>query len=162
MQEVIDSPKFKERFKDAKLQNKILGWGLPLGSKKNRRISGNRFMLVGDSGSLIDPFTGEGIGNAMFSGKWAAEQARDSIAANNFSAKELLKYDKTVYKKIGKELQVSKVMQRIIKYPWLFNWMIRKIKRNDELRETITFMFDDLDLRKKFTSPIFYLRVLFK
>ena len=119
-------------------------------------------MLVGDSGSLIDPFTGEGIGNAMFSGKWAAEQARNSIATKDFSVKELLKYDKTVYKKIGGELQVSTFMQKLIKYPWLFNWMIRKIKRNDELRETITFMFDDVDLRKKFTSPMFYLRVLFK
>ena len=162
MLDVLDSPKFKKRFKDAKLQNKIQGWGLPLGSKKNRPISGNRFMLAGDSGSLIDPFTGEGIGNAMFSGKWAAEQARDSITSNDFSANELHKYDKTVYKKIGGELQVSTVMQRLIKYPWLFNWMIRKIKRNEELRETITFMFDDVDLRKKFTNPMFYLRVLFK
>ena len=162
MLEVLESEKFKERFKDARLQDKIQGWGLPLGSKKKRPISGNRFMLIGDSGSLIDPFTGEGIGNAMFSGKWAAEQARDSIAAKDFSAKELLKYDKTVYKKIGGELQVSTFMQKLIKYPWLFNWMIRKIKRNDELRETITFMFDDVDLRKKFTSPMFYLRVLFK
>jgi hypothetical protein len=84
------------------------------------------------------------------------------LATKDLSAKELLKYDKTVYKKIGGELQVSTVMQRLIKYPWLFNWKIRKIKRNDELRETITFMFDDVDLRKKFTSPIFYLRVLFK
>ena len=162
MLEVLESEKFKERFKDARLQDKIQGWGLPLGSKKKRPISGNRFMLIGDSGSLIDPFTGEGIGNAMFSGKWAAEQARDSIAAKDFSANELLKYDKTVYKKIGGELQVSTFMQKLIKYPWLFNWMIRKIKRNDELRETITFMFDDVDLRKKFTSPMFYLRVLFK
>lgn len=162
MQDVIESPKFKERFKDATLQNKIVGWGLPLGSKKNRPISGNRFMLIGDSGSLIDPFTGEGIGNAMFSGKWAAEQARNSIAANDFSANELRTYDKVVYKKIGGELQVSAAMQKLIKYPWLFNWMIRKIKRNDELRETITFMFDDVDLRKKFTNPMFYLKVLFK
>ena len=162
MLEVLESEKFKERFKDARLQDKIQGWGLPLGSKKKRPISGNRFMLIGDSGSLIDPFTGEGIGNAMFSGKWAAEQARDSIAAKDFSANELLKYDKTVYKKIGGELQVSTFMQKLIKYPWLFNWMIRKIKRNEELRETITFMFDDVDLRKKFTSPMFYLRVLFK
>lgn len=162
MLEVIDSPKFKERFKDAKLQNKILGWGLPLGSKKNRPISGERFLLTGDAASVIDPFTGEGIGNAMFTGKWAAEQARDSLEANDFSAKELLKYDKTVYKKIGGELRVSTIMQRLIKYPWLFNWMIRKIKRNPELRETITFMFDDVDLRKQFTSPMFYLRVLFK
>ena len=162
MLEVLESPKFKDRFKDAKLQNKILGWGLPLGSKKNRPISGERFLLAGDAANVIDPFTGEGIGNAMFTGKWAAEQVRDSLVSNNFSANELRKYDKTVYKKIGGELRVSTVMQRLIKYPWLFNWMIRKIKRNPELRETITFMFDDIDLRKKFTSPMFYLRVLFK
>jgi|TARA_B110000902_G_scaffold5289_2_gene6190 geranylgeranyl reductase family protein len=162
MLEVLESPKFKDRFKDAKLQNKILGWGLPLGSKKNRPISGERFLLAGDAASVIDPFTGEGIGNAMFTGKWAAEQVRDSLVSNNFSANELRKYDKTVYKKIGGELRVSTVMQRLIKYPWLFNWMIRKIKRNPELRETITFMFDDVDLRKKFTSPMFYLRVLLK
>ncbi|PCJ63760.1 MAG: geranylgeranyl reductase [Bacteroidetes bacterium] len=162
MLDVLESPKFKERFKNAKLQNRIQGWGLPLGSKKNRPISGNRFMLAGDSASLIDPFTGEGIGNAMFSGKWAAEQARDSLTANDFSANALHQYDKTVYKKIGGELRVSTIMQKLIKYPWLFNWMIRKIKRNDELRETITFMFDDVDLRKKFASPLFYLRVLFK
>lgn len=162
MLEVLESEKFKERFKDARLQDKIQGWGLPLGSKKKRRISGNRFMLIGDSGSLIDPFTGEGIGNAMFSGKWAAEQARDSLATNDFSANELHKYDQTVYKKIGGELMVSAWMQKFIKLPWLFNWMIGKIKRNDELRETITFMFDDVDLRKKFTNPMFYLRILFK
>ena len=119
-------------------------------------------MLAGDAANVIDPFTGEGIGNAMFTGKWAAEQVRDSLVSNNFSANELRKYDKTVYKKIGGELRVSTVMQRLIKYPWLFNWMIRKIKRNPELRETITFMFDDVDLRKKFTSPMFYLRVLLK
>lgn len=162
MLEVLESPKFKKRFKNAKLQTKIHGWGLPLGSKKNRSISGERFLLVGDAASVIDPFTGEGIGNAMFTGKWAAEQTRDSLASNQFSANELGNYDKTVYKKIGGELRVSTVMQRLIKYPWLFNWMIRKINRNPELRKTITFMFDDIDLRKKFTSPMFYLRILFK
>jgi len=40
------------------------GYGLPLGSKK-RVLSGDRYMLVGDAASLIDPFTGEGIGNAF-------------------------------------------------------------------------------------------------
>ena len=34
MLEVLESEKFKERFKDARLQDKIQGWGLPLGSKK--------------------------------------------------------------------------------------------------------------------------------
>ncbi|MDB9883066.1 hypothetical protein OAD66_08050 [Bacteroidia bacterium] len=78
-------------------------------------------MLVGDSASLIDPFTGEGIGNAMISGKWASEQARDALYEGDFSVNALKQYDKTVYKKIGGELRVSAVMQKLIKYPWLFN-----------------------------------------
>lgn len=162
MLEVLASPKFKDRFKNATLKKTIVGWGLPLGSKKNRPISGHRFLLVGDAACVIDPFTGEGIGNAMFTGKWAAEQARNALEANDFGAKKLIQYDKTVYRKIGGELRVSALMLRLINYPWLFNWLIAKIKRNKELQETITFMFDDVDLRKKFTNPLFYLRVLLK
>ncbi len=161
MQEVIESDKFKQRFANAELLGGIQGWGLPLGSKQ-RPISGTRFMVAGDAASLIDPFTGEGIGNAMFSGKWAAEQAQKALEHSNFSGSFLKEYDKTVYKKLGSELKVSTVMQKLIKYPWLFNWMIRKIKRNQELRQTITFMFDDVDLRKKFSNPLFYLRILFR
>jgi len=160
MEEVLESKQFKARFENAELEGKILGLGLPLGSKK-RTLSGNRFMLTGDSGSLIDPFTGEGIGNAMYSGKWAAEQAKICLEENDFSATKLAAYDKLVYKKLGKEFQVSNLMQKLILFPRTFNWMIAKIKRNKELRQTITFMFDNVDLRKKFRNPIFYLKVLF-
>ena len=57
---IANHPMLKERFKDAELTDKVTGFGLPLGSKK-RPISGDCFMLVGDAGHLIDPFTGEGI-----------------------------------------------------------------------------------------------------
>src|SRR5690606_11571017 len=67
-------PEFKQRFAGAELMGDIKGYGLPLGSKK-RVISGDNYMLVGDAASLIDPFTGEGISNAMISGRWAATQA---------------------------------------------------------------------------------------
>nr|MBP7497910.1 geranylgeranyl reductase family protein [Bacteroidales bacterium] len=40
---------------------------LPLGTKKYN-ISGERFLLTGDAACLTDPFTGEGVANAMFSG----------------------------------------------------------------------------------------------
>ncbi|KAA3641554.1 MAG: geranylgeranyl reductase, partial [Bacteroidetes bacterium] len=52
--EVIDShPEISERFKDAEMIGKLEGYGLPLGSK-SRHISGERFMLVGDAGHLVD------------------------------------------------------------------------------------------------------------
>ena len=97
----------------------------------------------------------------MFSGKWAAQHATKAIQSKDFSPTSLAEYDKEVYRKLGNELRVSTIMQRLIKFPWLFNWMLKKIKKNKELRQTITFMFDDVDLRKKFSNPIFYLKILF-
>lgn len=160
MQEVIESDKFKERFKDAKLESKVLGWGLPLGSKK-RKLQGNRFMLLGDAASLIDPFTGEGIGNAMISGRIAAQTIQEALSEKGIDHSALKSYEGKVYSKLWGELRLSRVMQKLIRYPWLFNWMIRKIKSNSELRKTITFMFEDVNLRKQFSKPTFYLKLLF-
>lgn len=160
MQEVIESEKFKSRFEGATLESKILGWGLPLGSKK-RKLQGNRFMLLGDAASLIDPFTGEGIGNAMISGRIAAETIRDAYESDELDLQKLTSYESKIYAKLWGELRLSRILQKLIRYPWLFNWMIRKIKNNAELKKTITFMFEDVDLRKQFSKPSFYLKLLF-
>ncbi len=161
MQDIIDKhPVIRERFKNATLQAKVEGWGLPLGSKK-RNISGERFLLTGDAGSLIDPFTGEGIGNAMVSGLVASRQIKKAIAANNFSADFLKEYDKELYKKLWSELKLSHYLQILSSKPWLFNFVIGKASRSKELRETISCMFENVDIRKKFTSPLFYLKILF-
>ena len=77
-------PNLKDRFANATMEGAIEGWGLPLGSKK-RKLSGNRFLLTGDAGSLIDPFTGEGIGNAMVSGLVASRVIKKAVTANDFS-----------------------------------------------------------------------------
>ena len=161
MQEIIDThPVIKERFKNATLQGKVEGWGLPLGSKK-RNLSGERFLLTGDAGSLIDPFTGEGIGNAMVSGLVASRQIKKAVEANNFSADLLKEYDAALYKKLWAELKMSHYLQILSAKPWLFNFVIRKASRSKELRETISCMFENVDIRKKFMSPLFYLKILF-
>ena len=64
---IREIPALRERFAQAQPLTPLQGWGLPLGSKRFP-LSGEGFLLVGDSGSLIDPFTGEGIGNAMKAG----------------------------------------------------------------------------------------------
>lgn len=150
----------KERFKDATLQGNIDGYGLPLGSKK-RRLSGDRYMLVGDAGFLIDPFTGEGIGNAMYSARMAAHQAAACIKANDYSAATMLAYDAEVYRVLGPELKMSTRLQKLIRFPWLFNMLMRMSARNKELQELLSCMFHEVDIRKKLAKPQFYLRLLF-
>ncbi|PKV62468.1 NAD(P)/FAD-dependent oxidoreductase [Pontibacter ramchanderi] len=153
-------PEFKERFANAELVGDIKGYGLPLGSKK-RVISGDNYMLVGDAASLIDPFTGEGISNAMISGRWAAAQAGLCLQQQNFSADFMQGYDKAVYNRLWKELKLSRRMQRLLDYPWLFNQVASKASKNKALAETISCMFTDLDLRERLKQPSFYLKLLF-
>lgn len=147
----------RKRFEGATLEGPLRGYGLPLGSKK-RPVSGDGFMLLGDAGSLIDPFTGEGIGNAMICGLKAAEVMVQ--CEGDFSADKLRAYDESVYKRLWPELSLSKKMQELVKYPWLFNMVVNKAARSETLRETISCMFEDIDLRGRLKQPSFYLKVL--
>lgn len=156
---IANNPKIKHRFANANLVGKIQGWGLPLGSKK-RVISGDNFLLTGDAASLIDPFTGEGIGNAMYSGMLAAAHIQNCITQNNFSANFNQQYDTAFYDRQWDELKLSHTMQKLCKYPWLFNFVVNKANKNRALRETISCMFEDLDLRAKLRNPLFYVKLL--
>jgi menaquinone-9 beta-reductase len=157
---IENDPVMKERFADAELVGAVKGFGLPLGSKK-RKISGEGFMLVGDAASLIDPFTGEGIGNALYSGMFAALQAAKCLEHNNFSAAYMAAYDQAAYARLWSELKLGHRMQKLVNFPWLFNLVVNKARKNRVLRETISCMFDDLDLRNRLKNPLFYFRLLF-
>lgn len=157
---LANDPVMKERFRDATLLGKIDGYGLPLGSSR-RKLFGERYMLVGDAGHLIDPFTGEGIGNAMYAGTYAAKRAAAALQAGDCSEAFLAPYEADVYRVLGPELNVSHKLQQMVRYPWLFNFLMRIGARNRELKELMTCMFNDVDLRNRFRDPKFYFRLIF-
>ena len=77
---VIASPRMRERFKNAERIGAVHGWNLPT-PDTTRTLAGDGFLLVGDAAGLVDPFSGEGIGNALDSAKLAATViAEDSLA----------------------------------------------------------------------------------
>ena len=153
-------PLFKERFKDAKMVSPVKGWTLPLGSKK-KKISGNGFLLVGDAASLIDPFSGEGIGNAMTSGKIASETILKALKENNFSAEFLKQYEEILWKEIGQEIKTSFMLQRLGRIRFLLNFLIDKAAKKKEIQEVISGMLANEEAKKEFVSPLFYLKLLF-
>jgi geranylgeranyl reductase family protein len=138
MEHIIQNhPAIKKRFLHAELEGKIEGYGLPLGSAK-RIVSGAHFMLCGDAASLIDPATGEGIGQSMISGRYAAWQAIKCFEANNFSAAFMKQYDKQLYKKLWREARMSYRIQNIVfKNKSLFNACFNFLDRNKYLKRLI-------------------------
>jgi len=156
---IREIPALRERFAHAQPLTPLQGWGLPLGSKRFP-LSGEGFLLVGDSGSLIDPFTGEGIGNAMKAGYHAAEHLALSLQNGRRDAAWMRSYDQRVYRDLGGELQIGKTLQKLTNYPRLFDFVVGKAARNRELRNLISSMFDDISLRNRLRNPFFYLRLL--
>ena len=152
-------PYISKRFKNASLIGDVKLHGLPLGG--HSEVSSDHIILLGDAAALIDPFTGEGIGNAMISGMIAAEVITKNYATNTFKAIHLKEYDDLLYKRLTSELNLSQSMQDLTKYPWLFNFVVNNARKNKELRETISCMFESVDMRKKLRNPMFYLRILF-
>lgn len=157
---IQSNPDIKERFASAVPTDKIYGWGLPMGTRKIK-ISGDNFVLTGDAASLIDPFTGEGIGNALFSGMLAAEAAAKAWAAQRFDDAFLQEhYTDVLFRRIGDELRLSYTMQKLTRRPWLFNLVVNKAAKSASLRHTLTSMFTDLDMRALLRRPSFYWKIL--
>jgi len=157
---VMNSEAFRARFEEAEPLEEPVGWNLPAGSK-HRKNHGNGFMLLGDAAGLIDPFTGEGIGNAFYSAKFAVDAARAAVDADDFSEKSLSAYDRTLWYEIGDELKVSSRLQKIGRSRTLLNLVIHKAKRSQDIRDTIMGMMANEIPKKQLTNPLFYLKLLF-
>ena len=156
---IAQNPLFKERFADAKIVSPMGAWSLPFGSKK-RKLSADNVLLVGDAAGLVDPFSGEGIGNAMLSGKLAAQSADEALTAGDTSAAALAKYDERLWKEIWNELNMSYTMQKLGRQEWLLNFVVNKAAKSEKARQAIAGTFSNEQAKQEYASPLFYLKLL--
>ncbi len=139
LKEIAENPLFKDRFKNAVLETPpgIRGWSLPVGSY-HRKCYGNGFMLLGDAASLIDPLSGEGIGNALISGKLSAQIAMEALEKNDFSEKFLKKYDTELWNVVGPEMKLNYKLQKIAKrFPGLVDKLLEKAAKDPEFKKKL-------------------------
>ena len=160
MKQVINSKNFKHRFKNSNALEKPKGWNLPFGNTK-RGNHGNGFLLLGDAAGLVDPFTGEGIGNAMESGKIAADIVLKAKKSNNFSNQILSEYDKVLWEYLGSELKTSTLLLKLAHYRILLNFVIDRASRNKNIKNMISGMLADEVPKTELSNPMFYLKTLF-
>ena len=166
-----EHPVLRERFAEAALvEGSGRGWQLPFGSPRNgnelqpRRMFGNSVACIGDSASLVDPFSGEGIGNAFVSSRLMCEMW-DSIESDGNGRRKWgittgRAYQNAVWTTLGTELSNSHRMQKMLKRTWLVNWMIKKASRKPRLQEMLTEMIASKEAQEKMHSKWFLLRQL--
>lgn len=154
------APRFVGRFENAQMEGKIEGWVLPLASAR-RKCSGNGFVLIGDAASLIDPFSGEGIGNGMKSGKIAADVIGSALLKRgNVSKQDCLLYENRLWEEIGADVGTSHMMQKLGKTSALLDLVVGKAKKSQWLRSELGAMIANKEAKRKAVDPLFYLKVL--
>jgi len=82
-----------------------------------KKIFADRVLVCGDAARYADPLTGGGIDNALRTGQFAGQIAKQSITKNDFSEKFLSQYDKDVKRDnwffISKQLKLKNIIERM-------------------------------------------------
>jgi geranylgeranyl reductase family protein len=157
---LLTDPAVALRFKKATLAGKIEGYSLPLAGQPFN-FSGHRYLIAGDAASMIDPLTGEGIGNAMYAGRLAALKAAKACNDDNYSHDLLKTYDEDISRVLGGEFCLSQRLQKLTRRRWLFNGLLKKASRSTYTQAMISAMLYDVEKRRQLASPRFYMNLLF-
>jgi len=155
LREIKENPLFAERFRGAQPLEDVKGWNLPIASY-HRKCYGSGFLLLGDAASLIDPLSGEGVGNAMISAKIAAQITLEALQKNDFSEKTLKKYDEVLWKAIGPEIKTNYKLQKLGKrFPFMIDRLVVKATKDENFRKKVEQMLPYTGGRKEIGSAEF-------
>lgn len=154
-------PELAPRFAEARALESVKGYGIPIGSRRYA-LSGKNYMLIGDAACLVDPLSGEGIGNAIRSGRFAAKHALLALEADRTDAGFLKGYDKTIYAMVGDELRMSRFFQRTFRRKGTLNFMINMVIRSKRFRRLIHLLFEETNFFTEWARLSYYRKLISK
>ena len=163
-----ESDRFSHRFKKAQMvEGSGRGWQLPFGSpRKNpasfqpRRSAMAGAMCVGDSASLVDPFTGEGIGNALLSAKLTTQFFDPKKHSSGFPADQATAYMEALWGELGNELSNSYRLQGMVKRKRLMSWFVRRASKKPKIGEILTEMIASKESQENLYSKWFLFKTI--
>lgn len=153
---IANHPVLSKRFENAVALETIKGMGLPVGSRKLRR-SGDGYLLLGDAGYLINPLTGEGVANAIRSGRIAAEHLINAFKANRFDSAFNKAYDAEIKRRMGGELRLSAWVAKRMFNKRFINFSISYVLALQGVHNLILAGFTTSSTLRLMRKPSFYL-----
>jgi geranylgeranyl reductase family protein len=102
-----------ERFAHAERVGELRSWPLPL-APRALPLASPGLLLAGDAAGFIDPLSGEGIWQALYSGMLAAEIAGDALRAGRLTATLSRRYNRACARVIARPSQRKAWVQDLL------------------------------------------------
>ncbi len=129
-------------------------------ARRAHRTTGDGYVLIGDAASFLDPFTGEGVYEALLGAKLAAPVIIRALRAHDTSAAALEPYRIARRRALTAKREVSWIVQGIINTPLLMNYVTARLSRRDDLGVTLGGVLGNFQPAARALSPIFLARLL--
>ena len=102
-------------------------------------------MLLGDAGGMVSPFNGEGIAQALLSGRLAAQAAAQAAARSTTSGREqvLAQYPKALRAEMGGYYTLGRVFVALIEHPEVMRLCTRYGLPRKRLMKLVTKLLSD-------------------
>ncbi|CAN5811708.1 hypothetical protein BH24CHL4_BH24CHL4_11550 [soil metagenome] len=155
---IEDIPAVADKLRGAERAGGIRGTG-PM-ARRVRQASGNRFMLVGDAAGFLDPFTGDGIYEALRAAQIAAAVATTALRSGNLSARSLRAYRRERRRIFTTKGQVCWIVQGFIHHPSLMNYVTHRLSDREVLGLTLSGVLGNFVPARTVLSPIYLARLL--
>ena len=125
-----------------------------------RRTTGDGFLLVGDAASFLDPFTGEGIYEALKGAQLAAPVIDAALASGICDADALDPYRLARRRVFTAKRQVCWIVQGFVNAPPLMNYVTPRLAEREELGRILSGVLGDFRPAAHALSPLFLARLL--
>lgn len=149
----------RERLTTAKF-SAFKGWFLP-GASQKRRLVGDGYLLVGDAGAMINPFTGHGIHNAIRAGVLAGKVIARLWNRQDFSHEALKVYEEACREQILNETPLYYGLQRLHSLGSIANLLALASRSHSGVRRTLVGLIGHIVTPQELLFPPNLLRVLF-
>ncbi len=129
-------------------------------ARRARRTTGDGFLLVGDAASFLDPFTGEGIYEALRGASLAGPVASAALRAGDVSDAALRPYRTARRRAFTAKRDVCWIVQGIVNTPPLMDYVTDRLARREDVGLTLSGVLGNFRPATQALSPLFLARLL--
>jgi menaquinone-9 beta-reductase len=151
-------PAIAEKLTGATRVSSVRGIG-PM-ARRVRSSHGDGYLLVGDAAGFLDPFTGDGIYEALHGAQLAAQTADAAIRRQDSSAAALAPYRIARNQAFLRKRQVCWLVQGFIHAPSLLDYVTPRLTDRTELGATLTGVLGNFRPAGEALSPFYLARLL--